>query len=169
MLASAINTFSAWLATTTLSWAARGGVPWLWPLCETLHFMGMALLIGVISVLDLRMLGVAKGLPIGPIARLLPWGIGGFLLNLCTGCVFYAGDPLQYSANPAFQLKMLFVALAGVNVLIFYVTGLRRAVDSVGGGEDAPVGAKILGAASLFLWVGVLYWGRMLPFVGDSF
>jgi hypothetical protein len=164
-----LETFSNWLATTSLSWAARGGVPWLWPLCETLHFMGMAMLVGIIGVLDLRMVGVAKALPIGPIAGFLPWGVAGFLINLCTGFVFFSGDPLQYSANPAFQLKVLFILLAGVNVLVFYATGLRRRVETVRAGQDAPLAARLLGATSLFLWVGVMYWGRMLPFIGDAF
>jgi hypothetical protein len=164
-----VDAFSSWLATTGLSWAARGGVPWIWPLCETLHFMGMAMLVGVVGFLDLRLIGMGKGLPIAPISGLLPWGIAGFLLNLATGFVFYAGDPLQYSVNPAFRLKMLFVVLAGLNVLVFYATGLRRTVDAVGAGEDAPFAARLLAATSLFLWVGVMYWGRMLPFVGDAF
>jgi hypothetical protein len=161
--------FATWLADTSLSWAARGGVPWLWPLCETLHFMGMAVLVGVIGLLDLRLIGLVKGLPIGPMADLMPWGIAGFILNLCTGFVFFAGDPLQYSENPAFRLKMIFIVLAGLNVLIFYAAGLRRTVNDVGAGEQAPLAARLLGATSLFLWVGVMYWGRMLPFVGDAF
>src|SRR3954463_7303948 len=65
---------STWLHGTTLSWAARGGWPWLWPLCETLHFVGMAMLIGIVGLLDLRMLGFVKGVPLRPLQRLLPWG-----------------------------------------------------------------------------------------------
>ena len=73
---TALLQFNTWLTGTTLGWAVRGGVPWIWPLCETLHFMGMALLVGIVGVLDLRLLGVAKGLPVSPLSKLLPWGLG---------------------------------------------------------------------------------------------
>ena len=166
---SFVQAFSTWLHGTRLSWAVAGGVPWIWPLCETLHFMGLALLMGVVSVFDLRMLGMAKGLPLGPLQRLMPWAIVGFLINLTTGLLFFAGDPFQYIHNIAFGMKLLFIGLAGVNVIVFYVTGLYRRVDNVGAGQDVPVVAKLIGAASLFLWVGVMYWGRMLPFIGNAF
>jgi hypothetical protein len=166
---SAVQTFSTWLHGTRLSWAVAGGVPWIWPLCETLHFMGLALLMGVVSVFDLRMLGMAKALPLGPLQRLMPWAILGFLINLTTGFMFFAGDPFQYIHNVAFGMKLLFIGLAGVNVILFYVTGLYRHVDNVGAGQDVPFAAKLIAAASLFLWVGVMYWGRMLPFIGNAF
>jgi len=164
-----MHSLSVWLHGTSLSWAARGGLPWLWPLCETLHFVGMAMLIGIIGLFDLRMLGFVKGLPLRPLQRLLPWGVAGFVINLVTGGVFYAGDPLQYLENNVFWLKMGFIALAGVNVLLFYATGLGRRVDEVGAGGDVPVAARAVAIASLVLWFGVMYWGRMLPFLGGAF
>jgi hypothetical protein len=56
-----------------------------------------------------------------------------------------------------------------VNVGLFYVTGLAKRVDATGAGQDAPTGAKLVGATSLILWIGVMYWGRMLPFIGNAF
>src|SRR5438270_12768434 len=116
-----------------------------------------------------RSLGMAKGLPLGPLQRLMPWAILGFVINLTTGFMFFAGDPFQYIHNVAFGMKLLFIGLAGVNVIVFYVSGLYRHVDNVGAGQDVPVAAKLIAAASLFLWVGVMYWGRMLPFIGNAF
>jgi len=164
-----IQVFSTWLHHTTLSWAVAGGVPWIWPLCETLHFMGLALLVGIVGVLDLRMLGVAKELPLGPLQRLMPWAILGFTINLVTGFLFFAGDPTQYIHNIAFFWKLVFIGLAGVNVILFYVTGLYRRVDNVAAGHDVPPAAKLVAAVSLVLWIGVMYWGRMLPFIGNAF
>lgn len=164
-----IESFSQWLHGTRLSWAVAGGYPWLWPASETLHFVGMTLLIGIVGLLDLRMLGLLKGLPLKPLNRLLPWGIFGFGVNAITGFLFFAGDPFQYIHNIIFWLKMAFVALAGANVALFYLTGLSRKVDSVNGGEEVPTTAKIVAATSLFLWIGVMYWGRMLPFLGEAF
>jgi hypothetical protein len=164
-----VETFSHWIHGTRLSWAMSGGYPWLWPACETLHFIGMALLIGIVGLLDLRMLGFVKGLPLKPLNRLLPWGIFGFVINLVTGFLFFAGDPFQYIHNAVFWLKMGFIVLAGINVGVFYLTGISRRVDGVLGGETVPTSAKLVAATSLFLWIGVMYWGRMLPFLGEAF
>lgn len=71
--------------------------------------------------------------------------------------------------NIAFLMKMLFIVLAGVYVFLFYATGLHRRVNEMAPGCEAPVGARIVGAASLVLWIGVVYWGRMLPFIGNAF
>ncbi len=158
----------AWLASTPLSRFVNH-YAWVWPTCQVLHFIGLALLLGNVGLLDLRMLGVAKGLPVGPINRLIPWGVAGFLLNAITGTLFVFGEPKQYLPNPAFRLKILFIALAGINLLVFSVSDTRVAVADLGPGKDAPRSAKMIAATSLFLWIGVVYWGRMLPYIGDAF
>jgi hypothetical protein len=163
-----VRYYSNMLHATWLGWAAAGGVPWLSPLFATLHFFGMALLIGSVGTIDLRILGVAKQLPLGPMQRLLPWGIFGFALNLITGIGVYAGNPGQYQ-NSAFLFKMLCVVLAGLNALLFYTTGLYRRVSPVGAGQDVPVAAKLSAVASLFFWFSVMFWGRMLSFLNDRF
>jgi hypothetical protein len=131
--------------------------------------MGLALLVGIVGVLDLRLLGLAKILPVAPLQRLIPAALIGFGVNIVTGALFFSGDPAQYIHNPAFWYKMLFIALAGANVTIFYVTGMSRTIDALGAGGDAPAGAKTIAAVSLFLWIGVVFWGRMLPFIGNAF
>jgi hypothetical protein len=161
--------FALWLHATTMSRAIDGGVPWIWPACETLHFIGLALLMGCIGIVDLRMVGFVKGLELGPLQRLIPWGIGGFLINLVTGVLFFIGNPGQYVRNIAFMWKLVFLALAGLNVLVFYCMGLGRKVCDVGPDEDAPTAARVIAGASLFFWFGVIYWGRMLPFIGNAF
>lgn len=138
---------------------------WVWPLCETLHFFGMALLVGIVGMLDLRIIGVGKGLPIAPLQKLVPWGVFGFVLNLVTGALFVSAAPGNYATSISFRLKILFILLAGINVLVFYASGLAGRVDRVGPGEDAPRGARIIAGISLFLWVGVMFWGRMLPYL----
>jgi hypothetical protein len=164
-----VQSIAAWLHATRLSWAVGGGVPWIWPLCETLHFVGLALLVGIVGLFDMRVLGVGKGLPLGPLTRLMPWAMLGFAINVITGFLFFAGDPFQYIHNVAFGFKMLFIGLAGINVIVYYMSGLYRRVDSVAAGQDAPAAAKVVAAVSLGLWIGVMYWGRMLPFIGNAF
>jgi hypothetical protein len=140
---------------------------WLWPIGEFVHFIGLTLLVGVTGLLDLRILGMAKGLPIAPLHRLMPWAVAGFALCLLSGAIFVCGDPFNEPIvllrNLSFRLKMLLVAVAGLNVAVFYLGGLHRRVAAVGAGGDAPVAAKLIAAVSLGCWVGVIYFGRMIP------
>ena len=154
-----------YLENTALSdWVT--GPPLLWAVLETLHFLGLSLLIGTIGLFDFRLLGMAKGLPPGLLSRLIPWGIAGFGLNVITGILFFVGEPKNYVYNPAFYFKMTFVVLAGINVLVFYLT-LAKKVEALGPGDDAPLGAKVVGAVSLLLWIGVMSAGRLLTFYHD--
>jgi hypothetical protein len=144
---------------------------WAWPLCETFHFFGIILLIGGVGMFDLRVLGMAKGLPPAAMKRLLSWGVFGFILCVVTGLTFVTGMRANLPTSPYdvirtnvwLQLKLVFIALAGVNLLMFYVTGASHAVDGLRPGEDAPRLAKVIAAASLFLWLGVIYFGRLIP------
>jgi uncharacterized membrane protein len=163
-----VNSFSTWLKSTSLSAFVIHNA-WVWPAAETLHFIGLAMLIGVIGLIDLRLLGVAKKVPFGPLHRLLPSSIAGFGICVVTGVLFFSGDPFQYIHNWVFWCKMLFIVLAGTNVLLFYITGLFHNIENLGPGEDAPMPAKVIAAVSLFLWIGVMYLGRMLPFLGEAF
>jgi len=145
---------------------------WLWPVCETLHFMGMVLLIGTVGLFDLRMLGFAKGLPAEPFKYLIPFGLAGFAVNVVTGVMFLSGnfDAVNaYGLNPAFKWKVAFMALAGLNAVLFYVTGVAKRVDALQAGESAPLAAKMIATAGLTLWVGVICFGRLLPYLGDAF
>lgn len=79
-----------------------------------------------------------------------------------------AGAPYQYLYNFAFQMKVIFMVAAGVNVFIFYA-GTWPRTQTIGAGQTAPWPARIAGAVSLFLWIGVMYWGRMLTFFRPPF
>jgi len=148
-----------------------GAYSWVWPLCETFHFFGIILLIGGVGMFDLRILGMGKGLPPPALKRLLPWGVYGFGLCVATGLVFVTGmrANVPMSAYDVIrtdiwlQLKLVFIALAGLNLLLFYATGMARAVDALRAGDDAPGLAKAIAGASLFLWLGVIYFGRLIP------
>ena len=144
---------------------------WAWPIFEIVHFIGMALLFGTIGILDLRLLGVAKRMPVGPLERLVPLGVFGFLLTLLSGYVFITSapeGPNDYLMNLSFYFKTTCLVLAGINVAIFYTSGISREVDALGPGQDAPLRAKIIAATSLVLWIGVIYFGRMLMYA-DAF
>jgi len=140
--------------------------PWMWPTCETLHFVGLSLLCGVVFLVDLRVLGVMKGVSFASLHRLLPWAALGFGVNVVTGMLFFVGIPGQYIHNAAFYWKIGLVMLAGANALYFT---LFDEPWSLGPKEDAPFTAKIAAASAMLLWVAVMYCGSMLPFLGNSF
>jgi hypothetical protein len=139
---------------------------WMWPTCETLHFIGLTLLLGVVVLVDLRVLGVMKGVSFASLHRLLPWAAFGFGVNVITGILFFVGMPGQYIHNKSFYWKVALVMLAGVNALYFTFLEEPWALEP---GEDAPLTAKIAAASAMVLWVGVMYCGSMLPFLGNAF
>ena len=136
---------------------------WGWPVVESVHFMGLTLLFGTIAAWDLRLLGMAKRVPIAAFHRLVPFAILGFTINAATGSLFLMTEPDQYLYNPAFHFKLLFIGLAGLNVLVFYVTMFRR-VSALSADADAPVAARVAGAVSLCLWTAVIICGRLITF-----
>jgi len=142
--------------------------PKLWPLCETLHYLGLSMLLGTVGLFDLRVLGFAKGIPIAGLHRLIPWGIGGYAVNILTGIVFFFGHPDQYFYNDAFRVKVSFMVLAGLNVLVFYTASFRE-VQALGPGANAPLRAKIITGVSLGSWIPVLTGGRLLTFFRPPF
>ncbi|MEE9265127.1 MAG: hypothetical protein V3V86_00230 [Gammaproteobacteria bacterium] len=143
---------------------------WAWPLNEIVHFAGIILLVGIVGVYDLRLLGVAREIPVAALSRLLPWAVFGFVITTITGLMFTTGiyaniriEPGTVLVNDGYlQLKLVFYFLAGINLFAFYRTGVARAVDNLGPGDDAPPIAKAFAGASLFCWIAVMYWGRLL-------
>ena len=156
-----------WILTTPPSRFVNG-YRWAWPIAESIHFMGLVLMVGTVSMFDLRVLGVGKGISPIAIHRLVPLGLIGFVVSVCTGILFISGAPDQYFYNVAFHFKVLFLALMGLNVAFFYSVPFRS-LRSVGAFEDPPPAAKRAAALSLLFMVGVMCCGRMLTFFRPSF
>lgn len=130
--------------------------------CETVHFVGLCILFGAILVFDLRMLGVLRTGSYRSALKynhLAAFGLG---LNFVSGFVLFSSDPIKYTTNPAFQLKMGLLVLALLNVLWFEVVE-RRKFHILDDGAVAGAGARIGAALSLLLWTCVLVLGRWLP------
>jgi hypothetical protein len=132
------------------------------------HFIGLCLLLGAMLIIDLRLLGVGKRMPIGAALSLLPFAIVGFVVNLMTGIMFFCFDPFGYWRNPAFKLKMVLVLIAGLNALIFTLTSHRR-LAATAPDYDAGAAIKWSAAASLTLWFAIILFGRLIvAFQGSS-
>jgi hypothetical protein len=137
---------------------------WMWPLIEDIHFFGLILLLGSVGVLNLRILGFLKRLPLAPLQRFIPWGLAGFGLNVVTGFFFYIGMPGFYNPNFVFQLKILAILIAVAQLLLFYCTSAFRSLATLGPGEEAPAFAKFMAATAIILWLAVIVLGRFIPF-----
>jgi len=162
-----VHSIVEWIASTEFSQLMIAS-KWWWACLMDLHFIGLTLLIGTIGLLDLRMLGFLKQLPVEPLHQLVPWAITGFCINLVTGGLAFIGMPVFYTYDVAFWLKMLAILLAGLNVMLFYWTGTFRRIEHLGPGEDAPPFAKFIAASSLFLWFAVIILGRYIQPLEDT-
>jgi hypothetical protein len=162
-----ILAFAAWLHHTPISVAFQNQVVWLWPACQVLHFIGLGLLFGAVGMFDLRLMGLMKRVPIRAVQEFLPWGILGFGINLTTGIFFVISQPAQYLGNPIWWVKVAFLVIAGLNALV-YKTVFDGRVADLALEQDTPTSFKVIGALSLVSWLGVLWAGRMLAFLGGG-
>jgi len=141
---------------------------WWWAFMMDLHFVGLALLIGTVGILDLRMLGFFRQLAIAPLHRLMPWAMAGFGVNTLTGVLAFIGMPNYYAFDAAFWLKMLALLLLGLNAAAFYLSNAFHSVEHLGPDEEAPALAKFFAASSLVLWFAVIALGRYIQSFTDT-
>jgi uncharacterized membrane protein len=162
-----LDAFAFWLRSTPISEAIRV-TPWLWPVCEILHFSGLSLLLGVAGFFDLRLLGFLRRVPISAAWTLMPWAKTGFAVAAITGVIFFVGAPDQYVNNAAFWAKVAFLVIANLNAMYFEVA-YRKQVERHELDANPPGRFKAVAAVSIASWFLVIYWGRMLPFIGNAF
>ncbi len=151
-----------WLTSTPINSLVMDS-RWTWPISESLHFCGLALMVGTVGTFDLRVLGVGKGLSPAALHRSIKLGLAGFFVSAVTGSLFIFGQPDQYFYNDAFKVKVTCLLLLGLNVLAFYALEARQ-VLALGPGEDASRRAKTMAVISLSLLVAIMCAGRMLTF-----
>ncbi len=135
---------------------------WLYPTVEIFHIIGFVTLAGSIIVLDLRLLGLSKALPVRALARhTLPWSIGALLLIVPSGLLMFVAHAGDFISNPAFITKMSLLFCAAINAVVFHA-GVYRGVARWDSGTATPAAAKIHALLSLLIWIGVLACGRLL-------
>ena len=158
--------FIDWASDTSInSWVLSNA--WVWPWAETLHFFGLCFMLGALVIIDTRLMGYFKSVSFDAVHKLLPWVFIGFGINLITGILFLLGDPGRYMPNIGFQLKIVLIVLGGLNAAYYYwkLDGKLGQLDADGSTNDR---AKLVGAASLVFWFGVLIMGRLIPYVGTG-
>lgn len=139
--------------------------PEAWIVSETLHFVGLSMIVGVLLLINLRTAGIIKTVPFGALDRLLPWAVIGFGINAITGMLFFAASYGQYVHGYPWYAKLGFIVIAGFNTLYFFFDK-GWAVEP---GTPARPLSRLVAFSALFFWVGVMYWGSMLPFLGNAF
>jgi hypothetical protein len=141
---------------------------WLYPAVETLHIVGIALLFGSIAVLDLRLLGFSRGIPVKRLARhVLPWTAASFLLIVPSGLMMFTAHASDFISSPVFVLKMCLIMAAGLNAALFH-TMVFPSVEVWDSEEmrklPPPPSARVSAAASLLIWICVIACGRLLAY-----
>jgi hypothetical protein len=159
-----IDPFLAWVESTTLSqWVVGSTSIFAFPGILVLHAIGMGFAVGISAAVDLRILGVAPGVPLAEMRRLLPILWAGFWLNAASGALLLIGYPTKALTNPVFYLKLGLIAAA--MVLLARIS--KRAFVAPGGAmlqSQSSESLRPLATASLLCWAGAITAGRLLAY-----
>jgi hypothetical protein len=155
-------TVFGWLHDLPISTWVRESSP-AYATVETLHAIGMGVLVGTITIVNLRLLGTLKRIPVFMLVNLLPLIWTGFIINACSGSLMFMSDAVKMSVNRIFLTKMCLI-LAGFIVAL----ALRRVVfynmKSWAQGGAIPLSAKLLSCSSLLVWYGAIVAGRLTAY-----
>jgi len=141
---------------------------WLYPSVEIVHIVGIGLLFGSVAMLDLRLLGVSRSIPVKTLARhVLPWTAASFLLIVPSGLMMFSAHATEFIASPVFVTKMCLILAAGLNAALFHAITFPSV--AVWDSEEMrklppPPSVRLAGAASLLVWIGVIACGRLLAY-----
>ena len=145
--------FCQWLQQTPVSVSIRESV-WVFPILDAVHCAGIFLVAGTIVVVDLRLLGfgLRRQTISNVIAQVLPWTYFGFAFMLLTGALLAWAEPIRLYRSVFFRWKLLFLALAGINALLYHYTTLT------------PARGRVAGAVSIVCWICVIAAGRAIGY-----
>jgi Na+/phosphate symporter len=137
----------------------------LFPLLESTHVIGLALVFGTIAIIDLRLLGLASAQRSFQrmASDILKWTWGAFALTALTGALMFTTNAPVYYHNFFFRTKMLLLALTGINMLVFELTA-GRTIHAWDKAPAAPPAGKAVAVLSLVMWIGVIFMGRLIGF-----
>ena len=148
------SAFSTWLLSSNSIWA--------YPTVLTVHTFGMMVLVGAALMVDLRLLGFGRGIPITSLERLFRVMWGAFWLNLITGTMLFIADATKRATQPLFLVKLLLVA-SGIATIVLI---RRRVFDGTKEPMVITVAARRLALTSLLVWCAAITAGRLLAYVG---
>lgn len=137
---------------------------WAFPIVETIHICAFAIVVGSIVVLDLRLVGLSRRIPVSRLAaHVLPWTLLAFVVAAASGLTMFTAHASDYLGNRVFMLKMGLILAAGVNAGLLHAGAMRAA-----GGWDVdtaiPGRVRVAAALSIVLWFSVIACGRFLAY-----
>ncbi|HEX8031134.1 MAG TPA: hypothetical protein VF491_21850 [Vicinamibacterales bacterium] len=141
-------------------WTRESTSIWAYPTILTLHTFGLAIVVGVNAVIDVRLLGMAKGIPLATLRSLFPVVWWAFALNFVTGVVLFMSDATNKSAQAVFYVKLAMIAFALLVTRLIWKALQRDAPDSV-----IPANLRTLAILSLILWTAAIVSGRLLAYL----
>ena len=154
--------FLEWLQSTWVGVLVAESL-WGYPLLETIHSLGMAMLIGSLGLINLRVLGMKRELPMLGMRQLLPLAWAGFTLNAVSGTLLFTSDAIYFFESYTFRIKMILIVLGGLNAALLGQRVFRdAAVDGVANPPTA--GTKWIAATSLVFWFGAVCAGRLVAY-----
>ena len=155
------STVLTMLDTSAVAGAMRGST-WLYPAVEVAHIAGFTVLVGSVAMFDLRVLGCGRAVGVQAAGRmLLPWSVLSLFAIVPAGLLLFSAHPHELAVNRIFQLKLLLIALAGLNALSFHLGVYRTAATWR---PRAPALAQLHAVVSLGLWIAVISCGRFLAY-----
>ena len=155
-------TFLEWLQATALGTMVAESL-WGYPLFETLHTLGMAMLVAALGLINLRVLGYKAELPILGTRDLLPLAWLGFTINLISGVALFTSDAVYFWNSYTFRFKLALIMLGGINAFLLGRSVFHEAQIS-GGRYAATTGVKWIAASSLVFWLGAIIAGRLIAY-----
>ena len=160
-----IDRVLGWLQSTPIASAiAENEI--LFPWIESVHVLAIVLVVGTISIVDLRLLGIAsRDLTVRRLMRdVIPYTWGAFAVAAITGSLLFSSDAVHYARNFFFLGKLVLLALAGLNMAVFHLVGVGDIERWDTGTGQTPVAAKAAAIISLLVWISVVAFGREIGF-----
>jgi uncharacterized membrane protein len=159
-----VSPLLAWLQETALATRIRDSLL-LFPLLESIHVIGLALVFGTIAIIDLRLLGAASTQrSFNRMASdIFTWTWAAFAVTAITGVLMFITNATVYFHNAYFRAKIVLLVLAAINVLVFELTA-RRTVRHWDRAASAPPAGRAVAAVSLVIWLAIIFTGRMIGF-----
>ena len=143
------------------TWVRESNSLWAYPGILFMHTLGTAVVVGMSAMVDLRVLGFARRLPVAPLERYFPIIWAGFWASAISGAILFAADATSKIVSPLFGVKMLAIVFGVLTMVAHPADSLSRSVrDDAAGGTG-----KWLAAASLLLWFAAIAAGRLMAYI----
>jgi len=164
MTAMSLYSICEWLQNTGWGTGIREST-WVFPIIETTHVLGLALSVGTVAILDLRLLGLGlKRESVSQVmGQILPWSLSGFAIMFATGILLFWSQAVKAYDSVFFRIKILLLFFTLINALVFQFT-VYRSMAEWDRAPVTPLRARLAGAVSIALWIGIIAAGRTMAY-----